>query len=90
MGPIWVGGKANEAEKLQLVIQNVYKLAEELKAKSISLPAVSSGIFKFPKPKCAEIILNTTLEFYKDKKVNTLHYANCKGIISSRNTVDQL
>lgn len=86
MGPVWKGTN-NEIEKLKLVTQNIYKLAEELKVKSISLPAISSGIFKFPKEKCAKIILNTTFEFYKDKKVNILKFfLILKGNICSRNT----
>jgi O-acetyl-ADP-ribose deacetylase (regulator of RNase III) len=32
---------------------------------SLSLPAISSGIFGYPKERCAEVLLDTTLQFLK-------------------------
>jgi O-acetyl-ADP-ribose deacetylase (regulator of RNase III) len=32
---------------------------------SISIPAISSGIFGFPKDKCAKILVNETISFLK-------------------------
>ena len=44
------------------------KIAEELKAKIISIPAISSGIFGFPKPYCAYIMLDTAANYFNDHK----------------------
>jgi len=36
------------------------------KCKSLSIPAISSGIFGFPKPLCAEIMFNCVEKFARD------------------------
>jgi O-acetyl-ADP-ribose deacetylase (regulator of RNase III) len=55
VGPQW--GEGNEDEKLSNAVQNSLKIAAENQLQSISLPAISSGIFGFPKPRCAKLIL---------------------------------
>ena len=56
-------GEGNEDEKLKAAIQNSLKVASESNFSSISIPAVSSGIFGFPKNRCAKIIINEVREF---------------------------
>ena len=63
VGPRW--GEGDEPQKLENAILNTLKLANEKKFSSISLPAISSGIFGFPKDLCAEIIIKTSMEFLK-------------------------
>jgi O-acetyl-ADP-ribose deacetylase (regulator of RNase III) len=38
------------------------ELASSLKVKSISIPAISSGIYDFPIEKCADIFYGTLVE----------------------------
>ena len=38
-----------------------------MKLKSIAIPAVSSGIYGFPKPLCAAILFNCVTQYAKDK-----------------------
>jgi len=64
VGPRW--GEGNEDEKLIKAVQNALKLAENKKLRSIAFPAISTGIFGFPKKRAAEIILSTTLSFIRD------------------------
>lgn len=58
-------GEGNEDEKLKNATLNSLKLADEKNLKSISLPAISSGIFSFPIQRCAEIMLRTTIDYLR-------------------------
>jgi O-acetyl-ADP-ribose deacetylase (regulator of RNase III) len=75
VGPRW--GEGDEARKLAEAIREALSLADQKKCKTLSLPAVSSGIFGFPKDRCAEIILNTIEAFYDDHPDTSLVEVNC-------------
>ena len=61
VGPVW--GEGDEPAKLRRAVWNVLALAELYNLRSLSMPAISSGIFGFPKPLCARVLLETTREF---------------------------
>ena len=61
-------GEAKENEKLSLAINNALILAQQNGFKSISIPAISTGIFGFPKDKCAKILVEESIKFVKDNK----------------------
>ncbi|MEM3586125.1 MAG: macro domain-containing protein [Candidatus Jordarchaeaceae archaeon] len=63
VGPRW--GEGNEDEKLKNATLNSLKLADQNKLKSISFPAISTGIFGFPMKRASEIMLKTTIEYLK-------------------------
>jgi O-acetyl-ADP-ribose deacetylase (regulator of RNase III) len=56
VGPIWRDGTRSEAQLLHSAVRNSLNAAHELKCESISLPAISSGIFGFDKAHCAKIM----------------------------------
>jgi len=56
-------GEGNEDEKLKNATLNSLKVAGEKKLKSISFPAISTGVFGFPIERCAEIMLRTTIDY---------------------------
>ena len=58
-------GEGDEDEKLKNATLNSLKLADENNLKSISFPAISTGIFGFPMQRCAEIMLKTTIDYLK-------------------------
>lgn len=58
-------GEGNEDEKLRNATLNSLKVAEENHLKSITFPAISTGIFGFPMDRCAKIMLTTAIEFLK-------------------------
>ncbi|MHA1231618.1 MAG: macro domain-containing protein [Candidatus Helarchaeota archaeon] len=58
-------GEGNEDEKLKNATINSLKLADEHNLKSISFPAISTGIFGFPIDRCAKIMLSNTIEYLK-------------------------
>lgn len=58
-------GEGSEEEKLKNATLNSLKLADEEDIKSIAFPAISTGVFGFPVQRCAEIMLQTTIEYLK-------------------------
>jgi O-acetyl-ADP-ribose deacetylase (regulator of RNase III) len=58
-------GEGNEDQKLKNATLNSLKVADENNLKSISFPAISTGIFGFPIGRCAEIMLTTTIDYLK-------------------------
>lgn len=60
-------GEGDEEEKLKNATLNSLKLADDHNLKSISFPAISTGIFGFPIQKCAEIMLETTVDHLKSQ-----------------------
>ena len=55
VGPVWRGGKANEENLLASCYHKSLELAAELEARSIAFPAISTGIYGFPKRQAATI-----------------------------------
>jgi O-acetyl-ADP-ribose deacetylase (regulator of RNase III) len=58
-------GEGNEDDKLKKAIKSVLVLATEKKIRSISIPAISAGIFRFPKDRCAKILVSEIAAFLK-------------------------
>lgn len=47
-------------------------MANDLKCKSVSIPAISSVVFDFPVKKCAEIFYGTLIEYLDNNKDCTI------------------
>ncbi len=69
VGPVW--GDGDEDNKLANAISGSLRVADELKLSSIAMPAISTGIFGFPKDRAAGIIFKT-IEEYFDKNNSDL------------------
>ena len=69
VGPVWNGGKNNEAEKLAECYWNSLMLAVEHDCSSIAFPNISTGIYGFPKALAAKIAVETVREFLETTKV---------------------
>jgi O-acetyl-ADP-ribose deacetylase (regulator of RNase III) len=61
VGPIH--GVEHEDSKLKDATLNSLKLADSKNLKSITFPAISTGIYGFPKDRCATIMLSTTIAY---------------------------
>jgi O-acetyl-ADP-ribose deacetylase (regulator of RNase III) len=68
VGPMY--GEGNEDEKLRDATLNSLERASEKKMKSIAFPAISTGIFGFPKDRCAEIMLKTISQFLASRETS--------------------
>jgi O-acetyl-ADP-ribose deacetylase (regulator of RNase III) len=55
VGPVWRGGSAGEAEQLASAYLRSIEVAHELEATSIAFPAISTGVYGFPKQLAAPI-----------------------------------
>lgn len=77
VGPVW--GEGDEEEKLRKAIESSLQVATENLLKSISIPAVSCGIFGFPKKKGTQIIYKTVKE-YLEKRETTIELVRLIGI----------
>lgn len=59
VGPRWNNNQSNEPQKLESCYLNVLKLAEENQLSSLAIPNISTGIYRFPKGKAAQIAIKT-------------------------------
>ena len=64
-------GEGDEDNKLRKAVRSSLILASEKGYVSISMPAISSGIFGFPKDRCARILINEVKRFLEDDYSNT-------------------
>lgn len=62
LGPVW--GDGDEDAKLASAIHGSLQVADELKLSSISLPAISTGIFGFPKDRAAGVIFSAIEKYF--------------------------
>ena len=62
VGPVWKGGQSGEAERLRSCYLESFRLAEEIRIKSIAFPSISTGIYGYPSIQAASIATQTMLE----------------------------
>lgn len=70
VGPVW--GEGDEEAKLHTAVHSALVLAEEHGFSSVALPAISTGIFGFPKRRGAQVILQAALDFCGARATSSL------------------
>ncbi len=83
VGPVW--GEGGEDEKLERAIRGALRTAEELGCSSVAFPAISTGIFGFPKERAAQIMFETFDDFFSGQKSGI---ELVKVVLWDRKTVD--
>ena len=63
VGPVWRDGEHNEDQLLHDAYLNSLKLAQANGYKSIAFPAISTGVYGFPRAAAAEIAVKTVSDF---------------------------
>jgi O-acetyl-ADP-ribose deacetylase (regulator of RNase III) len=62
-GPVWKGGDNYEAALLQACYRNSFEVALENGVRSIAFPAISTGVYGFPKQQATEIAVAAMLDY---------------------------
>ena len=70
VGPVW--GDGDEDNKLADAVTGSLRVADELKLTSIAIPAISTGIFGFPKERAAKIIYSTIEKYFAENSSSGL------------------
>jgi O-acetyl-ADP-ribose deacetylase (regulator of RNase III) len=70
VGPIW--GEGDEDTKLSQAVQGALRCASELDLNSLALPAISTGIYGFPKERAAGVLYSAISSFFADNQATSL------------------
>ena len=63
VGPVWRGGKHDEAQTLANCYRNSLRLALENEIRTVAFPAISCGAYGYPIEEAMQIAVRTTCEF---------------------------
>ncbi len=63
VGPVWKGGRANEAQLLEACYRNVLNIAQELSLNSIAFPAISCGVYGYPIDSAVQIAVRSCKQY---------------------------
>lgn len=90
VGPAWddkrnAGTGGIEDKKLAEAVSGSLQVADELTCSSIALPAISTGIYGFPKERAASVILSAIEDYFRE---NTSSLALVKLVLFDQPTVD--
>jgi O-acetyl-ADP-ribose deacetylase (regulator of RNase III) len=59
VGPVWRGGRNGEAEILADCYRSALAVADEIGARSVAFPAISTGIYGYPPDEAAAVAVTT-------------------------------
>ena len=65
VGPVWSGGNADEDRLLARCYRRSLEVAAENDLRTIAFPAISTGIYRFPVDRAAQIAVRTVSSFLR-------------------------
>ena len=84
VGPVW--GEGDEERKLHTAVYHALLLADSRHFRSVALPAISTGIFGFPKELGAQTILDAILDYMRDHAETSL--SDIQIVLIDQHSVD--
>jgi O-acetyl-ADP-ribose deacetylase len=66
VGPVWSGGQRGEEALLRGAYRTALQLAAEHGCRSVALPALSTGAYRYPIPAAARVAIESAAEFLKE------------------------
>ena len=78
VGPVW--GTGDEEAKLASAVRSALDLAGQHRLRTVSMPGISSGIFGFPKPLCARVMLRTISDWLSSHVQGSVREVNACNI----------
>ena len=79
VGPVWHGETTGKTKIIPRANRNSLEIAREKGLKSIAFPAISTGVYGYPKDAAAEIAVKTALDFLKDYEMDIILVAFSDG-----------
>jgi O-acetyl-ADP-ribose deacetylase (regulator of RNase III) len=65
VGPVWNGGSLNEDDRLASCYRRSIELCRHHDLSSVAFPAISTGIYRFPADRAAQIAIASTSDFQR-------------------------
>lgn len=62
VGPVWAGGRQGEREQLASAYRSALAVATTLGARSVTVPAISAGIYGYPLAEAAEVAVGAVAD----------------------------
>ncbi len=59
VGPVWRGGEAGEAAALASCYRRSLEVADEVGARTVAFPAISTGVYGYPRREAATLAVDT-------------------------------
>ena len=66
VGPVWWGGKNNEAKLLKDCYVNSLRVALDNGIRRVAFPSISTGVYSYPVDQAAEIAVGAVIGFVKE------------------------
>ncbi|MDD3374401.1 MAG: O-acetyl-ADP-ribose deacetylase [Candidatus Omnitrophica bacterium] len=75
VGPVWFGGTKGEDRLLDSCYRCSLKIAGEHKVRTLAFPCISTGVYRFPKLRAAQIAVKAVKECLKASKLEEVYFA---------------
>ena len=82
VGPVWRGGNAGEPETLAACYRNALRAADQVGARSVAFPAISTGVYGYPLGLAAEVAVTTARA--ADTDVTLIRFVAFDGVTLAR------